>query len=346
MKENRLSLDIEWLEDFLEVVRQGTFTQAAAFRGVTQPSLSRRIRNLERWLGATLFNRDLTEVEKLAALPAGYRRGTLSLTSSGLELQKTAGQIVELIRQTRDQVKQVAPANSMPIYTVHSLASTFVPEAIKVIRRQLPKDEFGLNTTIVVGTISDCVEAISYAVTPFMICYENPKQRILFPADVPAERIKSIRIAQDRLIPVCKYSEAEKYQSLIKNKKPVPYLAYSAGTYLSHLVREKIEELDISNLDQIDDAPMADTLRNLARAGQGMAWVLESTAKNGLQAREIRRIFTQNSADEAIPLNIMLFRATDYVTKNDELIAIERTWKRAGQLEELLAKEFKVVEAS
>lgn len=44
-------MDIKWIEDFLVLAEQGSFTKAAETRFVTQPAFSRRIRSLETWLG-------------------------------------------------------------------------------------------------------------------------------------------------------------------------------------------------------------------------------------------------------------------------------------------------------
>ena len=56
-------MDLEWLEDFVALARVGSFSKAAAQRYVTQPAFSRRIRSLEDWAGAVLFDRATNPVE-------------------------------------------------------------------------------------------------------------------------------------------------------------------------------------------------------------------------------------------------------------------------------------------
>ncbi len=51
-------MEFAWLEDFLALVDSGNFSRAAELRHVTQPAFSRRIRALEDWVGADLFERD------------------------------------------------------------------------------------------------------------------------------------------------------------------------------------------------------------------------------------------------------------------------------------------------
>lgn len=56
------------LKIFLTVVREGNFTRAASELGITQPSVSQNIAELERQLGTRLFDRLRGEV---VLLPAG-----------------------------------------------------------------------------------------------------------------------------------------------------------------------------------------------------------------------------------------------------------------------------------
>src|SRR5471030_856419 len=50
-------MDSNWLKDFLAVLDEGSFSRAAERRAITQPAFSRRIRALEEWVGASLFDR-------------------------------------------------------------------------------------------------------------------------------------------------------------------------------------------------------------------------------------------------------------------------------------------------
>ena len=61
-------LDDFRLKIFLTVAQEGGFTKAAAVLGVTQPSVSQNIAELERQLGAKLFERQRAEV---VLTPAG-----------------------------------------------------------------------------------------------------------------------------------------------------------------------------------------------------------------------------------------------------------------------------------
>ena len=51
-------MKLEWLEDLLAVIDQGSLSKAAVARHLTQPAFSRRVRAIEGYLGCELFDRD------------------------------------------------------------------------------------------------------------------------------------------------------------------------------------------------------------------------------------------------------------------------------------------------
>jgi DNA-binding transcriptional LysR family regulator len=57
-----MTLNLAYLLDFKALAETGGFSRAAFVRNVTQPAFSRRIRALEDWVGAPLFQRGSTPV--------------------------------------------------------------------------------------------------------------------------------------------------------------------------------------------------------------------------------------------------------------------------------------------
>ena len=56
-------MELKWLEDFCCLAEHLSFSKAASLRGVSQPAFSRRIRQLEEWMGVTLINRAIVPSE-------------------------------------------------------------------------------------------------------------------------------------------------------------------------------------------------------------------------------------------------------------------------------------------
>lgn len=82
-------MDIRTLQYFLAVAREESITRAAEALHMTQPPLSRQMKELEEELGRKLFIR-------------GSRK--LSLTEEGMLLRRRAGEMVELMEKTRAEL--------------------------------------------------------------------------------------------------------------------------------------------------------------------------------------------------------------------------------------------------
>lgn len=82
-------MDIRVLQYFLAVAREQTISGAAGFLHMTQPPLSRQLRELEEELGKQLFVR-------------GKRR--ITLTREGMLLRKRAEEIVSLMEKTKAEI--------------------------------------------------------------------------------------------------------------------------------------------------------------------------------------------------------------------------------------------------
>ena len=82
-------MELRLLRYFLTVAREGSITNAANALHITQPTLSRQIRELEEELGQTLLVR-------------GSR--SVSLTGEGMLLRKRAEEILELVEKAEREV--------------------------------------------------------------------------------------------------------------------------------------------------------------------------------------------------------------------------------------------------
>ncbi len=94
-------MELRLLKYFLAVAREGSVTGAAERLHITQPTLSRQIRELEEELGQTLLVR-------------GSR--SVSLTGEGLLLQRRAEEILDLVDKTEREVSQADKNLSGDIY--------------------------------------------------------------------------------------------------------------------------------------------------------------------------------------------------------------------------------------
>ena len=85
-------MEFRVLQYYLAVTREGNISAAAQSLNLSQPSLSRQLRDLEEELGVTLFIR-------------GKRR--IELTEEGLILRKRASEMMQLVELTESEISEV-----------------------------------------------------------------------------------------------------------------------------------------------------------------------------------------------------------------------------------------------
>lgn len=119
-------MEIRVLRYFLAVAREGSVTRAARALHLTQPTLSRQIRELEGELGQTLFSRGGRE---------------LSLTREGLLLRQRAEEIVGLAEITEKEFRSLGEktvSGDLSLGCGESKALSFVTDALKVLQDEHP----------------------------------------------------------------------------------------------------------------------------------------------------------------------------------------------------------------
>ncbi|MGM0215331.1 LysR family transcriptional regulator [Enterococcus sp. AZ109] len=94
-------MDIRVLNYFLTVAREGSMTGAARILHVSQPTLSKQLKNLEEELGRKLFNR------------TNY---SIKLTNDGMLLRKRAEDLIELFEKTQQEFENLDEESGGDVY--------------------------------------------------------------------------------------------------------------------------------------------------------------------------------------------------------------------------------------
>ncbi len=117
------------IECFLAVCRHKSASRAAEVLYITQPSLSARLKTLERELGGDLFER---------------RRGSreMTLTPAGRKFYKLAVQYEELVAQMRTVC--FAKPNTLRISSINSLGTYLLPEVYELFLQRYPTNSLEL----------------------------------------------------------------------------------------------------------------------------------------------------------------------------------------------------------
>lgn len=110
-------MEFRVLQYFLAVTREGNISAAAHSLNLSQPSLSRQLRDLEEELGVTLFIRGKKRIE---------------LTEEGLILRKRASEMMQLVELTESEISEVKNSISGSLnigagesYSMHRITRVF-----------------------------------------------------------------------------------------------------------------------------------------------------------------------------------------------------------------------------
>lgn len=145
------SMEIRVLEYFLAVAEAGSITKAAEHLHLTQPTLSRQIKELELSLGKELFIR-------------GSRK--ITLTEDGTLLRKRAQEIVDLVNKTESEVKTKSDDISGDIY-IGAAESDSVRIIIKCIS-ELQRN-YAVRLHIFSGDAKDTLEKLDNGLIDFAL---------------------------------------------------------------------------------------------------------------------------------------------------------------------------------
>ena len=143
-------MELRVLRYFLAVAREGSVTGAANFLHVTQPTLSRQIKELEEELGTKLFVRHSHSV---------------SLTPDGMRLRKRAEEVVDMIEKTEAEfaVKEESVEGDVHIGAGETRVMRHVAEVVRELRKDYPNIHIHLYS----GTLEDVAERLDKGLLDF-----------------------------------------------------------------------------------------------------------------------------------------------------------------------------------
>ena len=174
-------MQLKWLEDFVALAQERSFTRAAELRHVTHPAFGRRIRALESWAGTPLIEREA---------------GPVKLTAAGQAFLDTALQMTRHLAQSHDELMAIAgrQGRTVTLCTGRTLARTIVADWLVRLQPYLADGELRISTR----SLADAVHDLQHGLADFSILYHHPS--LVVPLD--GRQFEHIALATDRLLPV------------------------------------------------------------------------------------------------------------------------------------------------
>ena len=149
-------MDIRIMQYFLAITREGNISAAAEALHVSQPSLSRQMKELEEELGVTLFER-------------GNRR--ITLTEEGLVLRKRAEEIMRLMQLTEDEIANVHENIAGDVYVGSGESRLFhyLSRAAAKMQVSMP----GIHFHVVSGDTHDLLHQLDSGLLDFALLFTD-----------------------------------------------------------------------------------------------------------------------------------------------------------------------------
>ena len=283
-----MTMNLSWIDDFMALAASGNFSRAAEDRHMTQPAFSRRIRALEEWLGAELFDR--------STQPA-------RVTEVGEWFRTIAQELQVRVAAIPGEARAVAESSSRTLRfaATHALSFTFLPRWLQALEIHATMGPIELVSDVQ----QKCEALLSHSQVHFMLAHAHPGVRgPLASADFP-----DLIVGADQLLPVCApdaAGEARHGLATASKRAPVPMLGYSGESGLGRILRElKGPALDRLPVQQVLTAHLASVLRTMALDGRGIAWLPRLLIADDLTAG---RLVTAAGPDWQIDLQIRLYR--------------------------------------
>lgn len=147
-------MEFRVLQYFLAVAREQSFTSAADYLHLSQPTLSRQLKDLEDELGKQLFVRS--------------NRG-ITLTDEGLILRKRAEEMVQLMRQTENEIAKADEQTTGDVYI--GAGESGLNRVLARTARRVKEKYPGINFHIASGNFEYVTERLDKGLIDFGMVY-------------------------------------------------------------------------------------------------------------------------------------------------------------------------------
>lgn len=298
-------MELKWLEDFTVLASTSSFTRAAELRHVTQSAFSRRIKQLEIWLGVTLVNR--------ATFPA-------ELTQEGQMFLPVAQETLRNFYRTRAalQPNDNDENRLITFSSLHTLTITFFPlwlkrmqEKIGQIRSRLSPDR---------GGIEQNIQTLSDGEVDFLLTYAH--ESVPFFPD--SNRYQHHVLGHEKLIPVSVPDPRGRLiDYAVENEATLNYLSYGDVSFFGTLLTKHFEAMPTLDRRVVHQNTISVGLKSMALAGWGVAWLPKSLIDKELA--EGKLVLASEDPNWQLTVEIRIYRHASALQSKAEAL-----WQAAG----------------
>ena len=281
-------MELKWLEDFVCLVKAGSFSRASSERNVTQPAFSRRIRALEDWLGVTLIDRSSYPV---------------TLTPYGEQFLPAAQEILQTSYSAREDFRLLTKAqpNTIKIVTLHTLSLYFLPQL--VIRLLRAETDAKAEVITSLQGVDQHFDTLANGIADLLVTYGDDSFDSQW---LNLSQLEEKVIGEDMLLPVVSAPFAKKHdlKDIEDTEQPVPFLAYASFSFSEKLVSPVTKQLG-DRLQVVYENGLSESLKTFVMQDFGLAWLPKVTIEQELDRGDVVCV---GGEDLFIDLNIKAYR--------------------------------------
>lgn len=193
-------MEIRVLRYFLEIARVGNMTRAAESLHVSQPTLSKQMKELELELGKKLFRRGSSSV---------------TLTSEGMLLRKRAEDILDMVDKTTDEFDTLndVTGGEVRIGCAESFQIKYLALVIKKFKENYPLFRYHLSS----GNTEQVTERLDKGLLDFALIVEPPNLSKYNYIEVPEANTWGVVMRKDSVL-------AQKQQIVVEDLMELPLI--------------------------------------------------------------------------------------------------------------------------
>lgn len=248
-------MELKWLEDFCCLAEHLSFSKAASLRGVSQPAFSRRIRQLEEWMGVTLINRAIFPSE---------------LTHEGKRFLPIAEQAVREWYEHRITLRPAPAAEQhrLTFSALHTLTVTFFPGWLQALRKALPP--FSSHLSPDRGGIEDNVASLIEGDCDFLLTYAHAS----VPFQLDQARFPYLVLGTEEVVPVSRaHPDGPELDRAIANRTAMQFLSYGDFSFFGVALNKLFANRPPLERLVVHENTISIGHKAMAIAGWGVAWL-------------------------------------------------------------------------
>ncbi len=272
-------MELKWLEDLLALLEEKSITRAAERRHVTQPAYSRRIKQLEEWLGVELVNRSTKPIH---------------IRPIGLAMEAEVRDLVNRFYALRNKAHE--NQNKITFIAQHTLSVSRIPKIIHQINKLAPKTSF----RVMPANNNGC-ETLFLKEGDLLLCYQVSNRPINF---TQASILKT-KLGNDYLLPVVS-RELAANMGPIKEGMKLPILMYPKGGFLAESLANTCLPRIYRDyrVELVCESAFSTSLKAMVLGSMGIAWLARDLIQTELESGDLI------SLDESlgfVELDVLLF---------------------------------------